>query len=239
MNMIKACSSSLFRSIDEIANFSAVLGNRLFGRRLRSIYVAVDRLFYMTRVVHLARHGTHEEVGRVLSGRSEIGLSEAGQIEVSQLADRLDRASLHAIYSSPRRRALETAAAVAAHNSTSVQVRDELDEINFGEWTGQSFERLDREARWHDWNMRRGAGRPPGGETMAEAVARARSFIERIAEPEVLCVSHCDVIRGIVAFYLGLDFDRLLAFDCDPASLTTLVIGPEGGRLVTLNERPR
>jgi len=74
---------------------------------------------------------------------------------------------------------------------------------------------------------------------MAAATRRAVAEIETLEEEgPVLCVSHCDVIRGIVAHYLGLDADRLLSFDCDPASLTTLALYEGGGRVVTLNERP-
>ena len=73
---------------------------------------------------------------------------------------------------------------------------------------------------------------------MAGATARAVRHIEAVAgERPVLCVSHCDIIRGVVAYYLGLDANRLLAFDVDPASLTTLVLHGSGARLVALNER--
>lgn len=192
----------------------------------------------MTRIVHLARHGTHAEVGRVLSGRCAIELNQVGIEEASLLASRLACLPLGAIYSSPLARAHQTASIVAERHELNVDVRDALDEIDFGEWTGVSFTTLDSDPRWHHWNAKRGSSQAPGGETMQAAVARALTFLREIQEPEVLCVSHCDVIRGVVATCLGLDLDRLLAFDCDPASLTTLVFEQGGARLVTLNERP-
>jgi broad specificity phosphatase PhoE len=75
---------------------------------------------------------------------------------------------------------------------------------------------------------------------MATATARAVRHIQSAAgDGPVLCVSHCDVIRGVVAHYLGLDADRLLGFDVDPASLTELALYGDGtGRVVALNERP-
>jgi ribonuclease H / adenosylcobalamin/alpha-ribazole phosphatase len=189
-------------------------------------------------IVHLARHGSHAEVGHVLSGRSEIGLSAKGREEAGWLAERLAGSEITAIYSSPRRRALETAGVVAARLGVDVQIVAALDEIDFGEWVGQSFEALEGDARWRMWNQHRASAAAPGGEAMAVAIERARSFLTTIAEGEALCVSHCDIIRGVVANYIGLHLDHLLAFDCDPASLTTLELWPGGGRLVSLNERP-
>lgn len=193
----------------------------------------------MTATVFLARHGSHSEVGHVLSGRSEIGLSPAGRAEAGLLAERLAATSLGAIHSSPRRRALETAAIVAERQALPVQVADALDEIDFGTWSGKSFAELEADPEWREWNASRATAATPAGETMSGATARIVSHIEAI-EPQagpLLCVSHCDVIRGIVAHYLGLEFDRLLAFDIDPASLTTLALHDGGGRVVSLNER--
>ncbi len=74
---------------------------------------------------------------------------------------------------------------------------------------------------------------------MGAVTARAVRHIEAVAgERPVLCVSHCDIIRGVVAHYLGLDADRMLGFDVDPASLTILALHDGGGRIIALNERP-
>ncbi len=187
--------------------------------------------------IYLARHGSHAEVGHVLSGRSEIGLSALGRDEAHALARRLHSTGIEAIYASPRARTLDTAAIVAQHLGLSVQIDEALDEIDFGEWTGQPFDDLAGDARWHDWNAHRGTAQVPGGETMTMAVERIRWFIEGIAVERALCVTHCDMIRGLVAAYLGLGLDRMLTFDCDPASLTTLARQAHGTRIVTLNER--
>lgn len=193
----------------------------------------------MSRIVHLARHGTHAEVGRVLSGRSPIALSEAGRTEAARLAARLAAVPLLAVYSSPRARAHETAAIAAAPHGLPVIVEDALDEIDFGDWTGRAFDDLAGDPAWDRWNDARGGAAPPGGEAMASAVARARAFLDTRPQGVTLCVSHCDIIRGVVAAYLGLDLDRMLGFDCDPASLTTLALHPGGAQLITLNERPQ
>jgi broad specificity phosphatase PhoE len=193
----------------------------------------------LSALILLARHGHHREVGHVLSGRSDIPLDTQGADEARRLAGRLADVPLRAVYSSPRRRACETAAPIAARHGLDVTIVDALDEIDFGAWSGQRFDALDWDPAWRYWNAARGSARCPGGEGMAEAVTRARDHIEAIAQPDtpVLCVSHCDIIRGLVAHYLGLSADRLFRFDVDPGSVTTLSLHPGGGRVVALNER--
>lgn len=194
----------------------------------------------MTTTVLLARHARHAEVGRVLSGRSAIALDAAGEAEAARLADRLAAVPLVAVCASPRERARQTAATVAARHDLPVTMVDGLDEIDFGRWAGQRFAALADDPAWHAWNASRGTAATPAGETMAAVAARALAAIRGVAATgPVLCVSHADVIRGVVAAVLGLDGDRLLAFDVDCASLTTLSLDGDTIRLVALNERPQ
>ncbi len=175
-----------------------------------------------------------------MSGRSEIVLSEPGRAEAHGLARKLAHRPLAAIHSSPRRRAVDTAAIVAKERSLPIREAAALDEIDFGSWSGRSFAELDADPSWRRWNSVRATARTPAGETMMHATARALDHISAIDENgPVLCVSHCDIIRGVVARVLGLRFDRMLAFDCDPASLTTIEANAGCWRVVTLNERPQ
>lgn len=192
----------------------------------------------LSLTVLLARHGTHDEVGRVLSGRSDIALNAVGRSQAERLASRLASVRLTKLYSSPRRRARETAAIFADRLDLDVTLVDELDEIDFGAWAGQSFSRLDEDPAWRRWNVARGSAATPGGETMESVTARALRHLEACGDQgTILCVSHCDVIRGLVAHVLGLNADRLLAFDVDPASVSTIELGYGLGRVVAVNER--
>ncbi|MFV0622867.1 histidine phosphatase family protein [Sphingomonas sp. ac-8] len=195
----------------------------------------------MSATVLLARHGSHDEVGAVLSGRSDIALNAVGHAEAERLAARLAEVPLTAIHSSPRARTRETAEIVAAHHNLQVTLVEALDEVDFGAWAGRSFASLHGDAEWDRWNAERATATTPGGETMAAATARAVAHVAALDGDggTVLCVSHCDVIRGIASHYLGLGLDRLLAFDCAPGSLTTLALAGGQGRIVTLNEVPQ
>ncbi len=183
------------------------------------------------------RHATHAEVGRLLSGRSDIALDARGLDEAVALAEGLAGVPIDAIHASPRRRAQETAAAVAAGRGRAVRTAPALDEINFGAFTGRSFVALDGDPDWTRWNAERAAARCPGGETMGEATARAWRFVEGLPGGTILCVSHCDVIRGLVCDVLGLGYERMFQLGCDPASVTEMVFDGGGVRLAGLNRR--
>ncbi|WP_184033378.1 histidine phosphatase family protein [Sphingomonas endophytica] len=191
----------------------------------------------MARSIILARHGHHQEVGRVLSGRSDISLDRQGRVEAEALAGLVASRGVTRIVSSPRARTRETAAVVAAALALPVEIAAELDEVDFGDFTGRAFAALDRDADWQRWNAERATARCPDGETMGEAVARAVGFVAGCGEGVTLCVSHCDVIRGVVAHYLGLPLDRIFSLGCDPGSVTTLSLQGEGAVVVALNER--
>lgn len=172
----------------------------------------------------LVRHCRHADVGDRLTGRGEDGgLTQAGQVEAAELAERLAAEAVTAVYSSPRRRARETAAAIADRHGLAVQITEALDEIDFGPWTGQRFADLDGTPDWDRWNNARATARVPGGESMGEALARARAFVERIQAPgTAVFVTHCDIIRGLLCWRDGRTFGALFDYDVPPGSITEL-----------------
>jgi broad specificity phosphatase PhoE len=196
----------------------------------------------LTATLLLIRHAAHVELGRTLSGRRrDVALSAEGLEQAEIVADLLAVEPLTAVYSSPRERAFYTARSIAEAHELKVGIVDALDEIDFGEWTGIPFNDLEGDPDWNDWNEARATARPPGGESMAEAVARTAAALEAIAADHkgesVACITHCDIIRGAVAHYLGLPLGHMLRFDIDPASVTRLALGSWGARIMTLNER--
>lgn len=190
--------------------------------------------------VYLVRHGSHGDVGVTLTGRGpEGGLTPGGRAEAQGAAEVLARRGVTALHASPRRRTQETAALIAERCGATVHSTQALDEIDFGAWTGRRFDALAGDPEWDRWNTARASAVPPGGETMAAAVARAVDFLETLeSEGPVACVSHCDVIRGVVAHHLGLSLDNLLRFEVAPASITTLDLWPGGGSVVEVNRLP-
>jgi probable phosphoglycerate mutase len=196
----------------------------------------------VTATVLLVRHAQHVEFGSVLSGRRrDVALSPEGLEQAAIVSDLLGTAALAAVYSSPRERAWYTAREIAEPHELKVTAEDRLDEVDFGEWTGCSFSALEGDPLWSRWNEKRGSARPPGGESMAEATQRAFEFLGEAAADHagqtILAVSHCDIIRGVIAHCLGLSLDNLLRFDIDPASVSRIQIGNWGTRVMSINER--
>jgi probable phosphoglycerate mutase len=196
----------------------------------------------VTATILLLRHAAHVELGRTLSGRRrDIALSPDGLEQAEIVADLLGVEPLVAVYSSPRERAYYTARAIAEQHELGVEIAEGLDEVDFGEWTGRAFDQLEGDPAWDEWNTSRSIARPPGGESMDEACRRAVAQIQELANghPDQLiaAVSHCDIIRGLVAYYLGLSLDNLLRFDIDPASVSRIVVGSWGARVMSVNER--
>ena len=192
----------------------------------------------------LIRHAAHIHLDKLFSGRMPgVPLSEAGQAQAARLGAALASEPIDRIVHSPLDRTRETAAAIAAARGSAVPVAAAtgLIEIDLGEWTGRSWQDFGDDPAWRDWNERRGSARIPGGETMAEAQARIVGCLAALAREAdgrtVAVVSHSDMIRAAVAHVLELPLDRLLSFDVDVASVTRVVWGEWGARLLSLNER--
>lgn len=189
--------------------------------------------------VHLIRHARHADYGRVLSGRSDIPLSPDGRAQAEALAASVAPLGLTHLHASPRPRARETADAITASTGLTVEVVPALEEIDFGAWTGRTFEDLGPDPDWQAWNSRRSQARPPGGESQGDATARALAHIDAFAaahpEARVAMISHADIIRGVLAHHLGVGGDGILRFDVDAASMSTLVVEAWGSRITGLN----
>ena len=190
----------------------------------------------------LVRHAAHDWLGRGIAGRLPgVSLNAEGQAQAQALVARLASWPLQAIVCSPQQRTRETAAAVAAARGLPMLADAGFDEIDFGDWTGTSFDDLRAHPHWPQWVDRRSTAQPPGGEPFADVPARAMAVLHRLCgehpDGHVLVVSHGDVLKAVVATALGLSLDHLERFDLAPASLSVLAMGPGWQRLEQLNAR--
>jgi broad specificity phosphatase PhoE len=169
-------------------------------------------------------------------GLTAAGVQQAGRLGARIAAQRLDR-----VEASPLDRTMQTARAIATPAGLrEVEPVPALNEVDFGDWTGRRFADLTGDPLWDAWNAARGSASVPGGETMSAAQARIVAHLRATANAydgeTIAMVTHCDMIRAAVAWILGLPLDHLLRFDIDPASITRIVLGDWGGRLLNLNE---
>jgi broad specificity phosphatase PhoE len=195
----------------------------------------------VTTTFFLVRHAAHDQVGSVLCGRmTGVNLGSVGREQARRLAVRLENESVASIQSSALERARQTAEPIAARVAQRVELNEGLMEIDFGAWSGRRFDDLERDPGWASWNKARAVSRPPDGETMLEAQARIVGAMERLgrAYPDraVVLVSHGDVIKAALLYHLGLPIDAFARFDIDAASISTVVVGGWGSKVVRLNE---
>ena len=193
---------------------------------------------------HLLRHGEHGLIGRVLAGRMPgVGLTERGRAEIALMSERLAAEQVAALYASPLQRTRETAEIVAARLGLPIEFRDELIELDFGEWTGATFDAIRADPRWLAWSTQRSLATIPGGESMRQVQKRVVETLLDIAdrhrEEPVAVVSHGDVIRAALVFALGMPLDFYNRIEVGQGSISTIRIDSGGIRVVAINERPR
>ncbi|MBI4928099.1 MAG: histidine phosphatase family protein [Anaerolineae bacterium] len=181
----------------------------------------------------LIRHGENDTIGKKLAGRmAGVHLNEKGQAQAAALVPALEKAPIKAIYSSPLERAQETAVPLAQALALPVQTAPGLVEIAFGEWTGRSMKDLRRLKAWKAVQNEPATFRFPGGETFAEAQARAagelRSIAERHPDELVACFTHADVIRLVTAHFLDVPLNSFQRLGADTASITVVHLGKDG-----------
>jgi probable phosphoglycerate mutase len=178
-------------------------------------------------LILLVRHAAHAAVDRALVGRSQgVALSTEGRQQAADLARQLASLGVARLQSSPTQRARETAGAVSSCLGLSVEICPALDEIDFGSWTGRTFDELANDPEWKRWNSERGRSHPPGGESMAEAQARIVSHLDHVrgqhACGAVVMVTHAEIIRAAVLYAMSLSLDEWPHIDVPPASVTRL-----------------
>jgi broad specificity phosphatase PhoE len=199
----------------------------------------------VTATILLIRHAAHEHCGKVLSGRLPgLPLSEDGKGQAERLAGCLASIPIGHLHTSPVQRARETAELLTASRpQLAIEEHAALEEIDYGFWSGRSFAELEDDPHWARWNWERATTVPPGGEGMLAAQQRAWHHVtttaERLAGETIAMVTHCDIIRGVVAQVLALPLDAVHRFDVDPASVSRLAVGSWGAKLLSLNEGMR
>jgi broad specificity phosphatase PhoE len=161
-------------------------------------------------IILLARHAQSDwNATHRWQGHADRPLTEKGREQARALAARLEHIELDAVYSSDLRRAVETAAEVAAAHGLQVTELPELREVDVGSWSGLTRDEAEERfpegfSRWRDGY--------PGWEDGESYEAMARRILETVLDiarvhegGRVLVVSHGGPIRAIHGAALGLD----------------------------------
>jgi alpha-ribazole phosphatase len=128
--------------------------------------------------------------------------------------ERESKASYEAIWSSPARRCLPLAKALAAARSLEVQVDARLWELSFGTWEGRRFAQLEQEPIFFEWMNDWQRRSPPGGESLMELQQRVFAWLQPFRarqQAAALLVTHAGVIRALRVELAGWDWKSAMA----------------------------
>ncbi|MEX1222943.1 MAG: histidine phosphatase family protein [Pirellulales bacterium] len=169
-----------------------------------------------TCFLYLARHGetANNHAGRLQGQQGHHGLSETGVEQARRLGELLQARPIAAVYSSPLRRAMQTAEIVAAAYGYEVRPVPALMEVNVGRWEGRSWAEISAsEPAAYAAFMDNPAESPyDGGETFTDVVDRVKPAMDTLFRAHlgeaIVVVAHSVVNRTYLASALGMPLRR-------------------------------
>jgi probable phosphoglycerate mutase len=188
----------------------------------------------------LIRHGLTEHVGRIMSGRmAGVHLNAEGRRQASEIAERLGAVPLRAVVAGPLERVQEMARPLADAHGLAVTTVPALDEFEFGDWTGQTLETIAADPAWQRFNAVRSLTRTPSGESMLDVQQRSVAALvdlhARHPEGNIAVVSHGDVIRAVLMYFLGIPIDFLHRVEVSPARISIAALQEGVPRVLQVN----
>ncbi len=196
----------------------------------------------MTHIL-LIRHAVNDFVksGKLAGWTPEVHLNDEGKAQAEALGRRLAEAPIKHLYASPLERTMETAEAVRQyHPHLEIKYSEGIGEVGYGDWEGQEIARLTRTKMWpivQDYPSR---AYFPNGERMREVQMRAINAMEALAMAHphdmVAVVSHADLIKMVLAHYLGMHLDHFQRIVISPASISSLLLSYGRPYIATMND---
>ncbi len=182
----------------------------------------------------LVRHGEnnwvkeHRLAGWILG----VHLNENGHQQAQAAADRLAHLPITAVYSSPVTRCMETADYIAKSHKLKIATLEEVGEVRYGDWEGGKIAELAKKPEWQAVQFFPSRFGFPNGEALREVQFRAVQALEKLSlqhQKEMIVVnSHADLIKMVLAHYLGVHLDLFQRIIVSPASVSVLHLMPNG-----------
>jgi broad specificity phosphatase PhoE len=195
----------------------------------------------------LIRHGEVEAAyQRVFGGRIDMNLSPRGHEQASALARWLARQPLNAVYASPMKRVQQTLAPFARNNdwSTHAVTVNDLREIDFGDWTGLTWDAVAEKFgvsafQWLTELERGGIANAENTRSYRDRIEPCvRDILQKHPGQNVAVFCHGGVIRMIMAILLDIPLPRMAGFEIDYASVTNVAVLPHKTEVQFLNFTP-
>jgi len=196
----------------------------------------------MKAIVVLTRHGeTLWNEMRLLQGRTDVALSDAGREQARALSAALASIPLSSIYCSPLSRARETAEILAVPRKIVPKVDEGFVEINFGEWEGKSHSALRKEfpEQYERWLIDPTQVIVPRAERLSDVQARVMHSFERIVQENdgkaIAIVGHGGVNRALLLSLLQANSEAFWRLRQDIACLNLIELSDGIPKISLLN----
>ncbi|MGY5216051.1 histidine phosphatase family protein [Clostridium butyricum] len=163
----------------------------------------------MKTTIMLIRHGETEwNILGKFQGSTDIPLSNEGIRQAFMLKERL-KSDFDYIFSSPLKRAYETAKILCGESGKHVSIAEEIREINFGEWEGLTVKGIAEKYPdiFNEWRNDKREGKFCGGDmSTLNASIRAKNCIMEIANKhkgkKIVIVAHGGIIKaGLIGIF--------------------------------------
>ena len=196
----------------------------------------------MTTTVLLARHGqTESNVTGFFMGWSDEDINDLGYAQARSLSSRLAGMPIASVYTSPLKRAHNTALILAKPHKLDLKVLDDLIEIRLGDWQGLHMDEIKR--RWPElWRQSRidpSELTMPNGESYRQVTTRAVRALKMVVGAnrgkQAAIVTHEVIIKVLVAHVLGVSNSIYRGLAVDNASLSLIRVN-NNPQLVKLND---
>ncbi|SHK29835.1 phosphoserine phosphatase PspA [Thermocrinis minervae] len=174
-------------------------------------------------------------------GLLDPDLSPRGEKQAELLGKEFSHINIDAIYSSPLRRTLKTAKAIAKNHNIEVIEDKRIIEIDHGLWSGLLQEEV-KERFGEDfklWLEEPHKVKFPEGESLEDVRQRVESFLEDVKrkhwDQSIVVVSHTVPIRVMYCILLGVPLSVFWSFGCDNASYSVVHMEERRNVIMKLN----
>jgi len=156
-------------------------------------------------------------------------------------ADRIEALGrrVTAVYASPLERTRETAAPIAKSLGLKVRRNKGLLELNVGDWTGRKLKDLYKLPEWETVQKFPSGFTFPGGESFSAMQTRINDTVGQLVNKHpgeaIVCVSHADPIRALIASAMGTHLDLFQRIVVAPCSISAVSYGQVGPTVLTVN----
>jgi len=192
----------------------------------------------------LIRHGHVEGIRpERFRGREDLPLTERGAAQAQAVAKRIASAwRPNKLYTSPMRRCIDTASAIAQACGLQVQTIDDLNDIDYGAWQFKSYE----EVKYSDpqlfaaWFATPHLVRFPNGESLQDLVARSanalRFVLRHHADETVVLVGHDNINRALLLQLLDQPLSSYWRLTQEPCCINEIDAADGRIRVLRINE---